>query len=301
MGINDRDYSRDEGRRTGFLSPGLTPVVKGLLGINIGVFLFDLLLRTTDGRLLIHDFAVFNIRSAIFEFRFWEFFTFQFVHENLGHLFFNSLAIFFFGPWMERWWGSLKFLAFYLLCGTSAAVLYIALVFSGLLVDANNYLIGPSAAIFGVITGVAVVRPDLQVGLLIPPVVLTMRQLAFGVLGISLLMMFFTPGNNNPDNIIKGELCHFAGALAGFLLVRYPRVLKKAGLRSLPRPSSKSSARKSRTSAPKGPSKLRPRSELEKQQDTAVDIILDKISREGFQSLTQEERDFLHKASQSSK
>jgi hypothetical protein len=48
-------------------------------------------------------------------------------------------------------------------------------------------------------------------------------------------------------------------------------------------------------------SKLRPRSEVELSQDSAVDAILDKISREGFQSLTQAERDFLQKVSESKK
>jgi hypothetical protein len=33
-------------------------------------------------------------------------------------------------------------------------------------------------------------------------------------------------------------------------------------------------------------------------EDTAVDAILDKVSREGFQSLTAAEREVLHKASQ---
>jgi hypothetical protein len=35
-----------------------------------------------------------------------------------------------------------------------------------------------------------------------------------------------------------------------------------------------------------------------KQRDDAVDLILDKISREGFQSLTADEREVLRKASE---
>jgi hypothetical protein len=49
------------------------------------------------------------------------------------------------------------------------------------------------------------------------------------------------------------------------------------------------------------PPKLRPRSEIEKTQDTAVDAILDKISSQGFQSLTQQERDFLQRVSDQKK
>jgi hypothetical protein len=37
------------------------------------------------------------------------------------------------------------------------------------------------------------------------------------------------------------------------------------------------------------------------EQESAVDLILDKISREGFQSLTAAEREFLQQASNSKK
>jgi hypothetical protein len=45
------------------------------------------------------------------------------------------------------------------------------------------------------------------------------------------------------------------------------------------------------------PPKLRPRTELEIHEDSAVDLILDKISRDGFQSLTDAEREILQQAS----
>jgi len=45
-------------------------------------------------------------------------------------------------------------------------------------------------------------------------------------------------------------------------------------------------------------SKLRPRTEIELKEDSEVDLILDKVSRDGFQSLTQAERDILRQASE---
>jgi len=295
MGINDRDYQREEHRQApGFFSQ-LTPVVKGLLIANVAIFFLDLFLSNpeTNEHWWRDNFA-FTIKSAIHEHRYWEFITFQFLHASVGHVLFNCLGIFFFGPWMERWWGSAKFLIFYLLCGVAGAAFYTLLVFLHVLHDpfGEADLVGASAGIYGILIGVAVIAPNLRVALLFPPIELSMRQMAMAMLVIAIGSIVLKLGGNE-----GGEAGHLGGAILGFLLVRFPGILGKAGghpfgvpTESRPRPS------RSRQLP-----KLRPRSEIEKEQDTAVDLILDKISRDGFQSLTQEERDFLQKASQSKK
>jgi membrane associated rhomboid family serine protease len=277
MGIAERDYHRNRRHGGGFLSQ-LPPVVKWLLLANIGIFFLDIFL----GHPLV-KFGAFAIQSAIFEFRLWEFVTFQFLHGSLGHLLFNSMGLYFFGPWIERWWGSKKFLLFYLLCGGAGAALFSVLTFIGVLPGGmESGLIGASAGIYGIFIGVAVIAPDLRVALLFPPIELSMRQLAIALLAISTGAILLSLGGNE-----GGEAGHLGGAILGFILVRWPQLLgRDAGVeirRSRSRPFV---------------SKLRPRTRLELEQDSAVDLILEKISREGFQSLTAEERDILHKASQ---
>jgi hypothetical protein len=44
--------------------------------------------------------------------------------------------------------------------------------------------------------------------------------------------------------------------------------------------------------------KIRPRTIINLERDSEVDLILDKISREGFQSLSDHEREVLRKAAQ---
>jgi membrane associated rhomboid family serine protease len=295
MGMADRDYHRDQGRRgghgAGFMAR-LTPVVKWLLIANIGIFLLDYVVLPSVLDLRVDPFhpppllkwGAFAIQSALIDFRLWEFITFQFLHGSVGHVLFNSIGIYFFGPWMERWWGSKKFLLFYLLCGVAGAAFFTLLTVLGVLPgDMETPMVGASAGIYGIFIGVAFIAPDLRVMLLFPPIELSMRTLAVILLVISTGAILLSWGGNE-----GGEAGHLGGAILGFILMRYPGLLGRGGVRSM---------RPGLSRSPASP-KLRPRSRLLEEPDSAVDLILEKISREGFQSLTDEERQTLQKASQ---
>lgn len=284
MGFLDRDYQRRPPREGGGFLSQITPVVKWLLIANLGIFFIDLFL----GKAL-RSFGALTIQSAVFEWRVWEFVTFQFLHGNLLHVLFNCLGLFFFGPWMERWWGARKFLLFYLLCGVGGGLFYALLLFTGVLpgADYQTPMVGASAGIYGILIGVAVIAPNLRVSLYFPPIELSMRQLAIALMAISVGSILLRIGGNE-----GGEAGHLGGAILGFLLVRYPLLLGSEPEVEIVRP---------KLSKPRQLPKLRPRSELEKSQDTAVDAILDKISSQGFQSLTQQERDFLQRVSEQKK
>jgi membrane associated rhomboid family serine protease len=264
-------------------------VVKWLLIANIGIYFLDLILKGQAANGPLRQSGAFAVQTAVFEGHVWKFVTFQFLHGSLGHVLLNCVGIFYFGPWLERWWGPKKFLIYYLLCGAAGAVLLTLLVLPGLLPGANPFttLVGASPAFYGILIGVAVIAPDLRVGLLFPPVELSMRQLAIAVMAISAGFILLKFGGNQ-----AGEVSHFGGAILGFILMRYPHLLGgEPGVEIV----------KPKLSKPRQIPKLRPRSEIEKDQDTAVDAILDKISSKGFQSLTQAEKDFLHKASNQKK
>lgn len=278
MGLADREYHQRETTQGSFWSR-LTPMVRWLLLANVGIFFVDMFL----GHRLLY-FGTYTIQSAILDYHFWKFITFQFLHGSLGHLLFNSIGLYFFGPWMERWWGSQKFLLFYLLCGGAGAAFFTLLMSLGLLPGSpETGLIGASAGIYGIFIGVAVIAPDLRVALLFPPIELSMRQLAIALLVISSGAIILNWGGNE-----GGEAGHLGGAILGFIFVRFPHLL---GV-STPRPR-----RPTQQPTPYEP-KIRPRSDAHRELDNALDRILDKISREGFQSLTTEERDLLQQASQ---
>jgi len=96
----------------------LTPVVKNLLLLNI-------ILALVQGFLNIDLIGIGGLRYIHAEtFRPYQFFTYMFIHAGFGHIFGNMLALFIFGPWLERTWSSQRFLIFYLVTGLGAGVLY---------------------------------------------------------------------------------------------------------------------------------------------------------------------------------
>lgn len=271
----------------------LTPVVKWLLIANAGIFILDYLVLPGVMGITVSDFSpppllrwgAFAIRSALMEFRLWEFVSFQFLHGSVGHVLFNCLGLYFFGPWLERWWGSGKFLAFYLLCGAAGAAFFTLLTFLHILPGGlETPLVGASAGIYGILIGVAVIAPDLRVMLLFPPIELSMRQLAIGLMIISAGAILLSLGGNE-----GGEAGHLGGAILGFILMRYPRLLGGDPRVETIRPPA---------FRPRQEPKLKPRSRLLDEEDSAVDSILDKVSRDGFQSLTDAERETLRRASE---
>ena len=281
MGTADRDYSR-EGKETGGFLSSISPVVRWLLILNVGFFIVDVILKQR----LSDEFA-FVIGRAILQARIWEFITFQFLHANVLHLLGNCIGLYFFGPIMERWWGSRKFLAFYLLSGVGGVVFFTLLAVGGLLPGGiHTSLIGASAGLYGIIVGVAVIAPQMRVRLLFPPVELTMKQVALIVLAIAGGSVLLKIGTNQ-----GGEAGHLGGALLGFLFVRYPGLLSWAGAYD---PDVEIVTPKRRLK--KSEAKIRPRSSVDLRTSSEVDAILDKISREGFQSITAEERAILERA-----
>ena len=289
MGYADRDYFREtSGRPPGRLAGA--PVVKWLLIVNLGVFAVALLLDFREASV---EFGKFTIREGIAGVQVWRLITFQFLHGDFGHLLFNSIAIYFFGAFVEQQLRSRAFLVFYLLCGVAGALGYAALVSVS---DAYRDVgvVGASGGIFGILVVAAMIAPDMRVQLLFPPVTLTMRLMAILMLGWGLLVVV-TGGRN-----AGGEAGHRGGALAGFLLWKVP--VLRGLLANLSRPGGRGPGKRLAfpiritKSEKRYEKKLRPKSSVSGAEAGEVDRILDKINEHGLQSLTAEERELLARA-----
>ncbi|MFA5714827.1 MAG: rhomboid family intramembrane serine protease [Candidatus Paceibacterota bacterium] len=99
--------------------------------------------------------GLFGFSSGkLFDGQFFTVFTSMFLHVNFLHLISNMWFLWVFGSNLEARLGSLKFLAFYLLCGLGAGIVY-ALA----MVNPDTAVIGASGAISGVLGGYLVLFP----------------------------------------------------------------------------------------------------------------------------------------------
>jgi len=185
---------------------------------------------------------------------------------------------------------------FYLLCGAAGAAFFTLLAQLGVLHPPAGVaslddmpLIGASAGIYGILVGVALIAPNLRVMLYFPPIEMSMRQLAIAVLAIAAATVILGLGDN-----AGGEAGHLGGAILGFLLMRQPRLLGWADARRASVEIIRPKPLGTRAEA-----KLRPRTEIDLHTQAEVDRILDKISQQGFQSLTDSERAILQQIAKS--
>ncbi len=267
----------------------ITPWVGRLLAINAVVLLFQETIFTSD-----HIAQLVSFDSSLVLQRPWTLFTYMFVHGGILHLAANSLALFVFGPSVERRLGSQLFIVYYLLCGVGAALFSMILHTFKLGVEP---FVGASGAIIGVAYAYARLQPDAQLMIFPIPVPIKARNVILLLAGYDVLGLFFLN-----DGIAHGA--HLGGLLTGvtFFLLRslgrpldimplppirhrVPVATRGGGVAAqqtltTPRPSVVAAQ-----PAPEEPHGMKEAVEL--------DRVLDKISATGIDSLTSDERRFL--------
>lgn len=264
---------------------GLTPWVKRLIIANVAVFLVsELLIRNN----LLQYYMAF-VPGEILT-RPWTLVTYMFAHGNLGHVFFNMLGLFFFGPPLEARWGSNEFLKFYFICGLGGAALSFLFAF-------NSPIIGASAAVYGVLLAFAMNWPDMPIYIWgIFPV--QAKWLAIFFVALSLYSAF----QGRADGL--AHFAHLGGFAAGFL---YMKLDRPGGLFAGMRKKGKDPRR--RFTIVRGNSDDNPtpaptpaRRETAPPRDDSellgeLDRVLDKISTSGLSSLSSDERKLLDEVS----
>ena len=235
-------------------------------------------------------------------FRPWTVITYMFTHAGFWHLFWNIMVLWFSGRMFQDLLGEKRLLGTYLLGGLAGLVLYaLAYNFAPFLhgYTSGGTIIGASAAVMGVLFGIAVYRPTLQVSLIfIGPVKLIYVALVLLVLDLIGIRQGVNSG---------GHIAHLGGAFYGYL---YAKQLAQGrdwslafgtwveGLLGLLQ-----RRRGPKLKVAKGAGRRRPpRDDVDynarKQEEQAqIDAILDKIGKSGYESLSKEEKDLLFRAS----
>ncbi len=285
MSILDRDWMHSSAK-TG--SPGSIDIVKGLVIINTVVFLIGFFLRGDGHTDFLEIWGCYSVYTVFDMGQIWRLITYQFLHANLGHIVLNMVALWFFGRPVERIFGPGKFLIFYLSCGVAAALFSSVLGYFGLwdagtpggMENAWKYIpmVGASGSIYGAIAACAVLFPDARVQLLFPPVDTSVRTFSLAILGIALAVIVMDWNNAG------GEAGHMGGILMGFAIMGIRKLLHRS-----PVNNGSYAGQEPRASRMQSPSR------------EEIDAILDKIGRQGLDSLTEHERNVLKQASQSKK
>ncbi len=260
--------------------PGLTPTIKVLLAANVSVFLLQVMTGggSAGNSSLIPLLGLVPIK-AFAQLHIWQFVSYMFVHGSFGHIAMNMFMLWMFGSELERLWGQKAFLQYFAVTGIGAGLIY-ALVMP-LLAPGTEYipLVGASGAVYGVLTAVAVLFPDRKVLLyfLIP---LKMRWLVVGYVVFEMMMMWSADG--------VGHLAHLGGVLFGYLYLNGGRRMFDTFRKQQRRKKAGAKIR-----VVKDGEEAKPASG----PGTEVDRILEKISHEGYDSLTPDELDILRRAS----
>lgn len=207
----------------------------------------------------------------------WTPITYMFLHGSLGHIFFNMLALFFFGPRLELRLGSRHFLGLYFVSGLMGAAL-------SFLLAPQSAVIGASGAVFGVLVAFARYWPRerIYIWAILP---IEARWLVIIMTGMA-LFAGFSPG--------RSTIAHFAhlGGFAGGLLY----ILWMERSSPARRFKKKTAPPTVRAIRPERWSRINRDSMHEVNRDE-LDRILDKISAAGLSSLTPGEREFLDRFS----
>jgi membrane associated rhomboid family serine protease len=285
MGFADRMY--DDGNRRGGRSFGsgpfaavLTPWVKRLLIANFGIYLVMALglLPGPDTMANLFGFSTARILT-----RPWGVVTYMFVHGGFMHVLFNMIAVFFFGPPLERAMGGRAFLRYYMICGVGAALTSILLI----QLIGTTTVIGASGAVFGVMLAFAWRWPDAPIyvwGIL--PV---KAKYMVGVLGLGSLWATMQATRTGGG---VAHWAHLGGLVTGIVYLRYGDAIavRWYRLRGKRRPSGVSTV--SHSIGIGGRSK-RPGKKAGGDDLDEVDRILDKIREHGMDALNSREREFL--------
>jgi len=204
-------------------------VTWGLIAVNVLVFLCELgapdsIVASIDQTYGVIPARIFHPREPGLFFTYLPLVTSMFLHGGWEHILGNMVFLFVFGDDIEDALGSLRFLAFYLLVGIAAA-----LVFALADPTSTKPLIGASGAVSGVLAAYLMLRPCAHVTVLLLVIVLTrVRVRAYWVIGgWILLQLYYIAAKAHSD---VAYVAHLGGLVAGVVLFL---AMKPAGVRLL--------------------------------------------------------------------
>ena len=301
-------------------------ITKNLLIVNVVVFLATYLFRNMGVDLN-------NVLGLHFflapDFHIYQLFTYMFAHGGFSHIFFNMFALWMFGCIVERTWGPKKFLTYYIVCGVGAGLFQELAQFAQFYLIASEHIphftlaqtmkvanaytaslnpwttVGASGAVYGILLAFGMLYPEERIFIFPLPVPIKAKWFVMGYAAIELFMAYSSTGDG------VAHLAHLGGMVFGFFLIRYwrrhpdIRYSRRSGQQffdSMRASWERRTGRKDRGGVFTNSANTRHESDWDynarrKAEQERMDEILDKIRRNGYESLTREEKQQLFDAS----
>lgn len=267
-------------------------IVEQLIYVNLAVFLLVFISNTfgflfqSNSNLLVNWFAL-PANFDDFISKPWTIITYGFLHTSFLHILLNLIALFYIGHLFQQYFTAKQLINFYLLGTLFGGIIFVASYnfFPALQQTAHNSVVlGASAGISAIFIGIATYIPNYELKF---PLIGFVKLWILAAFWIAIDIIQIPAGNAG------GHLAHIGGALFGFLYVTQAsnkelNILKpfKKFFQKKEKPlktAYKSGKKTSKTSRKKSTN----------QQE--IDVILDKISKSGYDTLTKSEKDFLFK------
>ena len=232
----------------------------------------------------------------------WTLLSYAFVHEGFLHILFNMLNLYWFGQLIREYLGDRRLVSIYIL-GALLGAAFFLLAYNfipALQPFVGQPVIGASASVTAVIVAAATLLPDFTFMLFIIGAV-KIKWIAVAVVLISIAGI----NGGNPG----GEITHLGGALLGFVFVKQLKAGRDIGApvtaignwfsRLFSQgPSMRVTHRQPVTTGARSASGSTKNSGPAVAGQDEIDLILDKISHSGYESLSKDEKQKLFRASQ---
>ena len=278
-------------------------VVLGVLGVVFTIAGYGSLFSTFSNYLMLPS----DLGQVIYQP--WSLITYFFYHQDIFHILFNMLFMYWFGRIIAEYLGQNKVLGLYVWGGIFGGLLYLLAYnlipfYQGAI--STSHLLGASGGVIAIVVGAATFMPNYTIPLIfLGPVKL--KYIAAFYVVTSLLR---STGVN-----AGGEIAHLGGALAGWIFITqlksgndWSKVVLQfiIWVKSLftPQPKIKVSYRKEKASTSNSYSSKATSTKAnnsskksENASQAEIDLILDKISEKGYDALSKEEKQKLFNAS----
>jgi len=201
--LDDRDYMRRRPEPENTVQTGLK-CVYALIAINVVAFILTLGQR---------EFAINELWLSPDHFiggMFWQPLTAMFMHDGISHILFNMWGLYIFGGIVAPRLGGKAFLGLYLVTGLLGNMVWLAAAW-----NTPAVLCGASGAVMAVTAAAAVMAPETPMLLLFIPFPIKLRTMAivFFVLEIVMEITGRQPGVAN--------LVHIVGFVGGYLFIKF--------------------------------------------------------------------------------